>query len=63
MQETVDNINKKSGKEFTYVEGIISESEIGFYYHENGVIKKVNIFVDLVEHIPIATKGVFFFFY
>lgn len=58
-QESVDNINKKSGKEFTYVEGIISDSEIGFYYYENGVIKRVNTFIDLVEHIPRETKGAF----
>lgn len=59
IQESVDNINKKFGKQFTFVEGIISDSEIGFYYCENGVIKRVNTFVDFVELVPGKRKGVF----
>ena len=59
VQESVDNINKKFGKQFTFVEGIISDSEIGFYYYEDGEIKRVNTFVDFVELVPRKRKGVF----
>ena len=59
IQESVDNINKKFGKDFTFVESIVSDSEIGFYYCENGVIKRVNTFVDFIEHVPREIKGAF----
>ena len=51
MQSSLNILNNKLGKNFTYVEGIITDSEIGFYYFD-GTVKRVNTFIDFVEHIP-----------
>ena len=36
----------------TYMEGVITEREIGFYYYEDGKIKRCPLFVDGIELIP-----------
>lgn len=51
MQSSLNILNDKLGKNFTYVEGIITDSEIGFYYFD-GTVKRINTFIDFVEHIP-----------
>lgn len=52
LQNALDEL-KDYGKNFTYIVGIITSSEIGFYYSEAGKIKRVRTYVDLVEHNPI----------
>lgn len=51
-QLAVDKINSKCGKNLTFVEGIITSSEIGFYHCKEKTIRRIHTFVDGVEFIP-----------
>ena len=52
MQSSLGILNKRMGKKFVYVEGIITDSEIGFYYYDGKSVERIHTFIDFVEHIP-----------
>lgn len=45
-QDSLDIFNKKFNKNFVYIQGIIGEEEIGFYYFDKGEIKKIKTYTD-----------------
>lgn len=51
-QKSVQTVNEQLKKDYLYVEAIITEKEIGFYYSKDGKIKRAHAFVDGEEMIP-----------